>query len=117
MTTKKVTKRYGSDAEELFNEQIIIAHLPAHEREYKFLTNRRFRFDFAWAIEKVAVEVQGGVFVRGGHSTGIGITRDCEKLALANIEGWTVFQVTSAHVRSGTAIAWITEYFKRRKKC
>ena len=49
------------------------------------------------------------IWVRGGHSTGTGITRDCEKLNLATLAGWRTLQVTKDHVKSGQALAWIQE--------
>ncbi len=97
--------------EDLFYSQLKDEEIVAPTREYKFLEDRKFRFDFAWEHMRVAVEIQGGVFIRGGHSTGVGITKDCEKSALANINGWTVFHFTSAQVRSGQAIEWMNEYF------
>jgi len=103
-----------TEVEDLFYSQLKDEEIVAPTREYKFLEDRKFRFDFAWFHMKVAVEIQGGVFIHGGHSTGLGITRDCEKLALANIDGWTVFQFTSAQVRSGQAIEWMKQYFDRR---
>lgn len=114
MTVKKVKK--NTAVEDLFNTQVEIEEIVVPTREYKFLKDRKFRFDFAWVHLKVAVEIQGGVFTYGGHSTGMGITRDCEKLALANIEGWTVFHFTSGQVRSGEAIAWLNQYFDMRSR-
>jgi very-short-patch-repair endonuclease len=55
--------------------------------------DRKFRFDFTCGI--VAIEIEGGTWIRGGHSTGVGIQRDCEKGNLATLEGWKVFRLTS----------------------
>ncbi len=53
------------------------------------------------------------MFTYGGHSTGVGITRDCEKYNLATINGWGVLQCTSGQVREGLAIDWTLKLFER----
>ena len=42
--------------------------------------------------EKILVEVQGGIYTRGAHSRGVGLERDYEKLNLAQLNGFRVFQ-------------------------
>lgn len=94
--------------------QIEEAGLPKPEREYKFLKSRKFRFDFAWPVLLFAVEVDGNVYHTSRHTTGAGYSRDCEKFALATIEGYRVIRVTTGQVNKGQAIEWISEYFKRQ---
>ncbi|OQC42289.1 MAG: hypothetical protein BWX64_00306 [Acidobacteria bacterium ADurb.Bin051] len=77
------------------------------EEQCRFHPSRRWRFDFAWPLERLAVEVQGGVWIAGRHSGGRGQIADCEKLAAAVLEGWRVLYVTSPHIRSGVALNWI----------
>jgi hypothetical protein len=88
--------------------QIKAMKLPEPEREYLAIPGRRFRFDFGWPLPVgVLVEVQGAVFVKGAHSTGTGITRDCEKASLAAVHGYRLLPVTAQHIKSGAAIDWI----------
>ena len=70
------------------------------EEELCLIPGRRFRFDFVHQESKVAIEIQGGVFMRGnsGHSSGKGITRDCEKSNLAIYQGYVVFKLTNAMI-------------------
>lgn len=75
--------------------------------EYRFALPRQFRFDFAWPSRKVALEIDGGIWVRGRHARGRGITDDCEKACLAAIEGWRVLRVTPQHVEQGKALCWL----------
>ena len=63
--------------------------------EHQFDENRKFRFDFAHILSKTAIEVQGGIWIKGGHSTPKGIQRDYEKLNLAQSLGWRVFLLTA----------------------
>lgn len=69
---------------------------------------RDWRFDFAWPERQLAVEVDGGVWNSGRHVRGTGYTSDCEKCNEAVLCGWWLLRVTSAHVRSGQALRWIT---------
>jgi len=73
--------------------------LPEPEREYRFDTNRRWRFDFAWPQYKLAVELEGGHRIRGRHNRGDGFQADCEKYNAAQLAGWIVLRYTSEHLR------------------
>lgn len=80
-----------------YNPKIVLAYfkevgLPKPEVEYVFLPNRKFRFDFAWPQQKVALEVEGGVFIRGAHGSVSGILRDLQKYNLAACAGWRVLR-------------------------
>lgn len=66
--------------------------LPDYVTEYRFDPVRRWRLDYAWPAYKVAVEVQGGIWVRGKHGRGSGIEKDQEKLNAAQVAGWIVLQ-------------------------
>ena len=64
------------------------------ESEHRFASPRRWRFDFAWPVEKLAVEIDGLVWNnRGGHQTVAGIMADCEKYETALLNGWRVYRV------------------------
>ena len=43
---------------------------------------------------KIALEINGGVWIRGRHSRGAGQIKDFEKLNHAQALGWKVFQFT-----------------------
>ncbi len=71
--------------------------IPAPELQHKFAApERRWAFDYAWPgnLGMVAIEVQGGIWVRGAHSRGAQQLKDFEKLNAAQLRGWRVFQVT-----------------------
>jgi hypothetical protein len=68
--------------------------LPSPSAEYRFHASRKWRFDWAWPEHRVALEVQGGIWIRGGHSRGSGQTRDFEKYNTAASEGWRLLQIT-----------------------
>lgn len=62
-------------------------------REYPFAKSlkRKYRADFANIESKVIIEIQGGIYGKGGHSSISGIKRDCEKFFCAAQLGWYVF--------------------------
>lgn len=72
---------------------------PMPEREFVIHPSRRFRFDFAWPSQKVAVEIEGGTWAKGRHVSGAGYERDCIKYNLAQYLGWRVLRYTTTMVR------------------
>lgn len=65
-------------------------HSIAPRPEYKFLPDRKFRFDWAFPESCVGVEVDGGVWLpHGGRH---GTDKDREKMNLAAANGWLVFR-------------------------
>lgn len=73
------------------------------DREYVFAPGRKFRFDFAWPADKVALEIDGGNF-NGGHSRGKAYEPFCRKINLANDLGWRVYRATTNMATTGEAI-------------
>lgn len=71
-----------------------------HEREYKFLHDRRFKFDIAIPEQKIAVEFEGGIFSGGRHTRGKGYANDAKKYNLAAMHGWKLLRYTSADVQN-----------------
>ena len=82
-----------------------------YEREVSVIPGRRYRWDVALLplSRKILVEVNGGIWIKGGHSTGGGIERDAEKLNLATIAGYKTLIVTAKHIKSGRALRWVEE--------
>ena len=96
-----------SDLEETLLFQIRALGLPEPEREYRAIQGRKFRWDFAYPAQKLLIEVNGATWVKGGHSSGRGISRDYEKLNLANLAGWRCLLFTSEMIESGEAVEMI----------
>ena len=86
-----MTSGNQSDKKVIFMDVWLIfgsSELP--EPEHKFCPSRRFRFDWAWVEKKVAVEVDGGVWLR--HGGRHGMDKDREKLNIAASLGWLVLR-------------------------
>ena len=68
------------------------AGLPHFEFEYKFHPTRKWRFDIAWVEQnqKLALEVQGGIWGGGRHSRGAAMLLEWQKLNAAAALGWRI---------------------------
>ena len=66
------------------------------QRELRFSPTRLFRFDFAWRLNKVAVEIHG---FGPGHYSLPGMTADFNKHMEALKLGWKVVYLTGAHLK------------------
>lgn len=63
-------------------------------KEYRFHPTRKWRFDYAIPEYKIALEVEGGVWTRGRHTSPKGFLGDIEKYNTATLMGWRVFRTT-----------------------
>ena len=77
--------------------------------EYRFHPVRLWRIDVAFPAQKVAVEIDGGIWTGGRHSRGVGITADCEKVCALAMAGWRFLRVTPQLVKTGQAAQWVRE--------
>lgn len=93
--------------EEILYQQIIDDKLPKPEREYKFHPKRKWRFDLAWPVAFIAVEIEGGVWVQGRHNRGKGFLNDIEKYNTATILGWKVLRFSGEDIYNGEALKTI----------
>jgi len=63
-------------------------------KELKFHPVRKWRFDYAIPDYKVALEVEGGVWSGGRHTSSKGFLGDMEKYNTATLMGWKVLRTT-----------------------
>lgn len=108
-----------SRAEEDLAWRLDVLQIP-YEREKIFRginEDRRWRFDFLLQPEelKIAIEVEGGVFVGGRHTRGQGFTNDLIKYNEAAIMGYMVLRYTTAQI-NGVALDQIPMVYKSRLK-
>ena len=94
-----------SKLEDELAQQLDLARIP-YEREYQAIKGRKLRWDF-YFFPDLLVEVQGGIWRKGGHTTGTGIERDCEKVCLATLAGFRQLLVTGKMIESGQALRFI----------
>ena len=60
--------------------------------EYKFCEGRKWRFDFANPDYMIAVEIEGGIWIKGRHNRASGYIKDMEKYNKAVLLGWKVLR-------------------------
>lgn len=89
--------------------------LPAPTPEFKFHETRKWRVDYAWPEIKLAVEIEGGVFMAGRHSRGAGFRNDLEKYNTLTIMGWSLLRFLPEQIKQGIAISTIERYFNERR--
>jgi very-short-patch-repair endonuclease len=56
--------------------------------EYRFHPVRKWRIDYAFINQKLAIEIEGGAFTRGRHTRGVGFINDMEKYNALTEAGW-----------------------------
>lgn len=61
-------------------------------KEFRFHPTRRWRFDYAMPEHKIAVEVEGGVWTGGRHTSPKGFLGDMEKYNTATAMGWRILR-------------------------
>lgn len=100
-----------SDAEEQFAFQLRAVSI-AHEREVRFDPTRKWRADFQVGGH-ILIEIDGGTWTGGRHTSGAGYERDCEKLNEATILGFRVLRFTPGMVEDGRALKVLERALKR----
>lgn len=73
--------------------------IPPSATNFPVAQDRSWTCDMVWIEKKVALEVEGGVFIGGRHTRGKGYTDDCEKYNALQINGWVVLRYTTTHLR------------------
>lgn len=127
---RKPARASKPDYPELLTKQVCMVSLPPPVRELRFAAEsvggvgkgirsrlaesglRDWRFDLAWPAQLLAVEVDGGGFVNGGHSRGAHMESDCAKISTAVSMGWRVMRVTPRQVKNGEALRWVESALK-----
>jgi len=104
-----------TDYKAIFLQQLDLAGLPKPIEEHTFHPTRKWRLDFCWLNEKIAVEYHG---IFGAHKVGhqgmAALTRDYEKSNEANLLGWIYLVITAQTVQSGQALQWLESALKLR---
>ena len=108
MPTTRPSKRRtrSTEVEEVMATQLHQAGLAPFLRDALFIKGRKFRADFWWPELRLALEVDGGVWLpRSGHTSGTGYTSDRERDVEALLQGIVTVRYTSDQVRDGYAIS------------
>jgi hypothetical protein len=87
--------------------------------EYHFHPNRKWRFDFIVARERVkrqvAFEIEGGIWSRGRHVRPQGFQDDLDKYNAATALGWRVFRFSTEDVFSLKAKHFVRDWLNQEQ--
>lgn len=98
----------GSKGEDALAAQLQAAGV-SFEREQLLIPGRRFRFDFVITGSDLVIEVEGGTWSGGRHTSGVGFRSDCFKYNKALELGYRVLRYTTDMVTKGEAIAQVMD--------
>lgn len=93
--------------------QFKVAGIPFPETEYLFMPHpktgkrRLWRFDYCWPEYMLALEIEGGAYVRGRHVRPQGFLGDLTKYGEAFALGWSVLRCSPQMLEDGTAVRWL----------
>lgn len=104
-------QRPDDDAHRLLIFQLRAAGLTDFKIEYPFAreVDRGFRWDIAFVDDKLAVEVDGGIWSKGAHGHPLTILRNMEKRNWAARLGWRCLAFSTKQVKTGEAVAFVYE--------
>ena len=74
---------------------------PVTEYSFAKTIGRRWRFDIALLEPRIAIEVDGGTWMGGRHTTGRGHQSDAEKRNAAAVMGWRVLTYNRVMIARG----------------
>ncbi len=86
-------------------------NIPQPEAECRFHPQRKWRFDYCWPKQKIALEIEGGHWKIGRHQRPYGFQEDCIKYSWAAVLGWTVIRATTDMLKSGDAVVLLKAAF------
>ena len=93
-----------------------VSGLPDPVMEHAFAApERKFRFDYCWREQMVALEVEGGAYTGGRHTRGPGFVKDLAKYSLAAAMGWRVLRVTPMQLATDYTIDLLKRAFAYRE--
>lgn len=83
--------------------------IPSPVPEFKFHPTRKWRIDWCWPEQKLALEIDGGVFIQGRHTRASGWLKDSEKLNTAAVMGYRLLRCTPQQLASGAILKTVEE--------
>lgn len=97
-----------SGLENNFEQYLKFHKITGYVKEWLFAADwgKKWRSDFAFIPEKVAVEVQGGIYIQGRHLRPAGYLLECEKREAYLILGWKLYEIPGPWILKGNRRIW-----------
>ena len=86
--------------------------IPEPVEEFKFHPVRKWRLDLCWPDQKLALEIEGGVFTNGRHVRPTGFIKDLEKYNALSILGYSLLRFTPQQMKNCESYDFLREWFK-----
>jgi hypothetical protein len=116
---KRPKKSDEADREFLF--QCKALNLPPVFAQWRFQNSRhpssathKWRCDFVFKDQKLMVEIDGGIWVKGAHGHPVDILRNMKKQNDAMLLGFQVIRFTPAEVKNGDAVSFTQAVLQAR---
>lgn len=94
-----------------------LAELAIHKAEirleYRFHDSRMWRFDYAVPKMSFAIEIEGGIWTCGRHTTGKGFQDDLDKYNSAAASNWFIFRFSCQDVSIGKDLIILEDFLYR----
>ena len=99
----------------IFTQLCTQSGLPKPVPEFRFHPTRKWRFDYAFLEDRIALEVEGGIFSGGRHTRGSGFVGDMVKYNAAGAMGWIVLRCQPNELLRTATIEMIRQAIATRK--
>lgn len=114
-TQQRASQTHSAPSSDLFTATVRSDLRAECVREYRFHPTRRWRFDYAIPAHHIAIEVEGGVWTGGRHTSPKGFLGDMEKYNTATLMGWRVFRTTPQELYSASTLAMLREAIENKQ--
>ena len=98
-----------------FDRVCAVQGLPVPVAEYRFAPPRKWAWDWSWPEHLLALEKNGGVWIRGKHSRGKGQINDMEKWTEAAARGWRILHCVPDDLESDRVLTAIGRALEARR--
>ena len=98
----------------IFRYQLILHNIDIPESEYMFAKElkRKFRFDYCYSKHKLAIEIEGGIWINGRHNRASGFIKDMEKYNIACVLGYRILRFTIQDLKKESTYITIKDALK-----
>jgi len=91
--------------------------MPLPTLQHQFHPTRKWKFDFAFVEQRLAIEIQGGAFVNGGHNRAPQQAKDYEKHNAAVSLGWRVLFFNTMQLKDiDSVVDFVAEVLSNAKE-
>lgn len=81
------------------------------EKEYRFSSLRNWKIDYYFKLSRLAVEIEGGIWIQGRHNRASGFIKEMEKYNTMAKYRMYLMRFTPDQVESGEALIEIKKWF------